>query len=385
MRLGMEKKSSLILLTLIWLSSLLGQFARLPSPWGTISWYEGFMAVFTGVAILTTLFTKSVRKKGPEKPLSSTKVLLIVWFFYLLSATLLQSISTREIGLAYLLRIGLYCVFGWSVFQALCLKWIDGVIVKQGVFFWLLFQALLGLGQYLWFPDTRWLQYLGWDDHFGRAFGTLLEPGLFGLFMSIGLVWSSQQLLIVKRWRETLLKSISWVVFLLALTTSFSRSALLSAIAGLLCLWLVSKKALGGFLLGMTLFAWLLIPQAGGAEGQNLLRTASIDARETVLRREMSELSLRQIVFGGWYIPASAQGHAQMLDSGWLQLLLSSGLVGTLLLLIGVNTYKKTLQKLLISPYFWIISTASLVSPGFLFSYIMLAGVVMSATYFVGD
>lgn len=47
--------------------------------------------------------------------------------------------------------------------------------------------AIFGVVQYLLFPDLRYLRYFGWDDHYFRMTGTFLDPNFFGLIMVIGL------------------------------------------------------------------------------------------------------------------------------------------------------------------------------------------------------
>ncbi len=56
-------------------------------------------------------------------------------------------------------------------------------LLKKSIFLLTLFGWL----QYLIFPDLTRMDYFGWDDHFYRLTGTLLDPNFFGALMVIGL------------------------------------------------------------------------------------------------------------------------------------------------------------------------------------------------------
>ncbi|MBU2577563.1 hypothetical protein KKA69_01905, partial [Patescibacteria group bacterium] len=48
--------------------------------------------------------------------------------------------------------------------------------------------AFIAIGQYIFFPDTRILKYLGWDDHYFRAIGSFLDPAFTGIILVLSLI-----------------------------------------------------------------------------------------------------------------------------------------------------------------------------------------------------
>ena len=267
--------------------SLLGQFQRMATPFGLVSYHEVVMVLF--------LFLST--KELFQKIKSSRTVLFFSLFFIwagvstLWNAYLLESMILLTTGGAYLLRTLFYIFFAVAG---------TSFASQKRAQIWLTVFACIGIGQYLFLPDTRLLFLLGWDDHLNRASATLLDPGFFGLLMASG------TLLAAKSKKQTVLFSL----FLLALALSFSRASYVAYIAGILTLSFLTKVKRYMLFIPLLALCLLLVPKDGGGEGQNLLRTNSIAARTEVAEFHTQSLSLSEVLIGrGWYYETARKLH----------------------------------------------------------------------------
>ncbi len=129
-----------------------------------------------------------------------------------------------------------------------------------------LISLVIGLIQYIKFPDMRIFQYLGWDDHLSRLTLPHFDPTFSGAFLAVSLLFS--------------LPLKSSLIYHLALTLgillTYSRSIWLS-LALTATLFIKRKTRLLLAVLAI-ITAILLLPTSFG-EGTNLLRTYSINSR----------------------------------------------------------------------------------------------------------
>ena len=147
--------------------------------------------------------------------------------------------------------------------------------------------ALFSLLQYLFLPDTRFLFYLGWDEHYFRAIGSFLDPGFTGLLLVLAfLIWVIG--LNTHKGKKKYLYWLAGFILLLAIGLTFSRLAYISLLAGLASMFLVDKKRrlylLTGLILLMIIF---FLPKPGG-EGVNLFRRSSFIARSGAYQQSFS-------------------------------------------------------------------------------------------------
>ncbi|MBT4681133.1 MAG: hypothetical protein HOB74_03620, partial [Candidatus Pacebacteria bacterium] len=85
------------------------------------------------------------------------------------------------IPLLYIARTISYLLFALSLPVAISLT------AKSYRYYWFLvglFIAVSGLVQYLLLPDTRFLWYSGWDDHYFRLIGTQFDPNFTGIILT---------------------------------------------------------------------------------------------------------------------------------------------------------------------------------------------------------
>lgn len=88
--------------------------------------------------------------------------------------------------------------------------------------------AVLGLVQYILFPDFSSMVAQGWDPHYFRVLSTFFDPNYVGAFLVLNLVLLLILTLEVKSWQKLdLIKGILGIVFLAAIILTFSRSTYL--------------------------------------------------------------------------------------------------------------------------------------------------------------
>jgi len=378
--------------------ALLGQFARLDLPVGRVSLHELVMVPFSLLLIwkYRANLLASIRKPF---------LLLMGAFVFWTAATTFFNAQSVQIpalwteGSAYLARLVLYLVFGLGMWLWSRTKTFSAVRVRSVVVLWLLLQAGIGLAQFLLFPDSRLLFFLGWDDHLSRAFGTLLDPGFFGLFMAWGALLS-----FVAATHSTGKRRLLWVSALSlcigALALSYSRASYVSFLAGVGVLsWRWRQRSVL-LLIPLLVLCLVLLPKDGGGEGQNLLRTRSIEAREEVLQYHAADLGTQQWLFGrGWYyesalalheqallernpdkaVAISTRQNAQAVDNVFLHIFFSTGAIGfalyaswQLLLLWKVRTSPELLA------IWFAVLAHSLFSTALLYSWSMLILAIVS-------
>ena len=195
--------------------------------------------------LFLSLFISSSRKKITQDPLF--KPLVIFCLVALLSRP----------DPAYLLRFVSYTSFYFAFRVVEFRRYYPYLVISSMIF------MTIGLLQYFLLPDTRFLTYIGFDDHYFRLIGSLLDPNFTGLVLVI----------------FTLLVPKLFFLFpLLALALTFSRASFLALAVSLLYLAVVKKQfrlLLLILILGIALY---FVPKPFG-EGVNLFRTFSIFSR----------------------------------------------------------------------------------------------------------
>lgn len=196
----------------------------------------------------------------------------------------------------------------------------------------------LGLCQYLFLPDLTMLYYLGFDDHFYRLTGSLLDPNFTALIFVFNWLYYVNQ---PKLNKKNICLSI---LFLLGLALTYSRAGYLALILSGIYLLLKSQMTKRR-LIALSLIAFLsclpFLPKGSGGEGVKLQRTSSITARLINARKYIQDNERLAIIFGhGPYQPhyqfnqEGLVSHARFSDNFLIFLYNSFGLVGTTLILI---------------------------------------------------
>lgn len=317
--------------------ALLGQFARFETPVGKVSAYEPLLAVFS----LFHLPWRGKREEFGGSPLFFL-ALLFVWVG---SLTVFRGWQYENLGYvlqagSYLARLALYVLFALSLWQAKQMGKVKPFFLDRAVSLWLCFQAIVGIAQYLFLPDTRILFWLGWDDHLSRAFGTLLDPGFFGVLMALGALLALPRLLGSKeRWWAFA----QFCLCFLAMIISYSRSSYAAFLVGVVLLAFFHRQRKWLLFIPLLIAGLVFVPKDGGGEGQNLARTSTLAIREEVVTVHTKKTPWDVWVFGrGWNYEQAIQlhrgevgepqytlpGHSAGVDVTPLHVILSSGALG---------------------------------------------------------
>lgn len=260
-----------------------GQLCRLQLP----GYLPGVRLHLIDVVVLifvTTWFLEKIKNKEKFVPPAFFREMVFFGFFALISL-LLQFGNFKPVELfsssLYLLRLWNYFFFYWASFDFLRkyqLK-LSKYLIWEGLVI-----AFFALIQYLFIPDSRFLYYLGWDEHYFRAIGTFLDPAFTALIINLSLISLLVDFLRQKKtnWYLLFLKGFFLIT---VIGLSFSRASYLSLAISLAVIFLFKKKALLFF---VSLFVFvsiiLLLPKPGG-EGVNLLRVSSIFAKTDNFRQ----------------------------------------------------------------------------------------------------
>lgn len=289
-----------ILIALLFLSLAFGQLQRLPG-----------LPLYLHDLILLVLLLINRRRLKLFRP--------VLWFglaglISLVIAAFKLPLNEVLIGSLYLLRFLAYSLL------------IGLKIDRKFLLFFSTAIAVLGLAQYLFLPDTRFLFTLNWDDHYFRLISTLFDPNFTGIILVLGLI-----LICFKRPLSRPLL----VLHLSALLLTYSRSSYLAlAAAGLY--WALVTKKLKWFFLSLVVLAVVLLalPRPGG-EGVKLERLFSIEQRMDNYREGIS-LWRQAPAFGlgfntlRFYRNDFVSHAASGLDSSLLFVLATTGVIGLL-------------------------------------------------------
>lgn len=319
----MSIKINQIFICLLWgvgLSLALGQLVRIQLTESLAIYpHDMFIGLFTflwGIRLL-------IKRRQPyTDSVINSLVVLSLW----LGVTLLIN-STRfgsTFGILYYLR--------WLLLMSLYPTVKDlsqeGVVFKlpQLLTFVSLVQLVLGLGQYSFFPDSRFLYSFGWDDHLNRLIGAYFDPGFTGLLLLLSFIWIAYR------------KKLSWLgpVYITAILLTYSRASILALVMVLfmsLAIKTSFKRSLGYLVLLPLLF--FMLPRQSG-EGVNLSRTYSVESRidSSVSSLEVfAQNPLIGIGFNNYrnLLPTSQTekpSHTSAPDNSYVFLLATSGVVG---------------------------------------------------------
>ncbi len=204
--------------------------------------------------------------------------------------------------------------------------------------------GLIGLIQYTFLPDLRYLRMIGWDEHYFRLTLPFFDPAYTGIILVINLFFSLNI-------KKLVLRNFLVLFYLVGIAATFSRSSYLSLLVGFLYLAFrfVKKK----YLIAIVFFAVFLIfalPKPGG-EGVNLLRINSVLAK-AINYNEAFEIIKKYPVFGVGYnnlcfvrdnifiLGNSCFG----LDNSFLFIIATTGIIGFFVYIYYLNNIYKNID-----------------------------------------
>lgn len=355
-----------------------------------------FLAIVLGISfLLGTLFSVPLSLGAHAYPLDIVVVVIAgmtiitrsksqiwgwIWPFVAAAAlSLAGAIPLRDI--ADISEASLYLV-RWVSF-ALVGVWVTNftftpVQILKACYFVTGIFAAIGIMQFILYPDLRNLEYLGWDPHFTRLFGVVLDPNFAGIILVLGFILG----LWLLKYRHGLNPSIIilQLLHMVAIVLTFSRSTFITLFAGVLMWGVLSKKmkyvliVFSFFLVGL-----LLYPKSG--EGQNLWRIVSTEARMENMIRSWSLFRTRPILGYGFntlrFIQCPPEGctgasaslsrAAGGLDNSYLFILVTTGAIGFSAfsyLIYRIGAFAKALIAQKETRWFGILFFSSIVSVG---------------------
>lgn len=335
------------LLTLIWLAlAILGPFWTLP--------VFGSRIILSDIALLLlalfTVFKLSMLKIRNWWPLMA----LLVYGFIIEPSFTSLLFGGR---LMAILIVGLQFVDSQ---KSRTVKWIAN--------HWVLLMVIIGLLQVTFLPDTRWLLAYGFDEHLGRAHGTLLDPTFYGLLSA----WQVIASLFAK-------SSLGLALGLVGAVLSYSRLSWLALAISLIVYKFISRKnkSLSTWLIvAAFIVAILFAPKDNGGLGHNILRTNTVEMRTQEVEKRINESKGRWALGNGW-----SKLTLNGFDNGYIALWSATGFVGFLFVFIQVYQLLK-LNILTHQDFVLIVLVAihALGAPTFFYPWILISAVTFFGT-----
>ncbi len=248
-----------MLLLLLILSLSFGQLARFELAPGIIIYLHDLFVVLLLIFYLPKVKTFSTPLTRPIVAFGITAMLSLL---FALSRYPPPQVLTGSLYLFRWLAYALvYFVARESLYKSQLIRWLTfaGLIV-----------AIVGLLQYFFLPDTRFLYFSGWDEHYYRLIGTFFDPNFTGIFLVLSLILLMQQ-------PRNILNSLFLVTCFLSLLLTYSRSSYLAFLA-ILVFHLRRQKLLLLVSCILLLVILLLLPRPAG-EGIKLERLYSLTNR----------------------------------------------------------------------------------------------------------
>lgn len=307
------KKLFRLLVVSILISLACGQLARFHvTP--QIAFYPHDILIVIFILINIPVLANALRAL-PRTCIASS-IFLLIWS----AISLAFNHAWSLVPLLYLARLLTYMSFGLVL--ACTPLWRPREYVSLLTAFFVTF-AFLGLAQYVLFPDARFLENLGWDDHYYRIVGTWFDPAFTALAYLFGWLFFIHHRRHFARSRQAKTFFIfSLTLLAVALIFTYSRSAYLAFFACIIAaIPSISRPTLftnwrshqRTYLLTISLIsvcafvAFVCLAQLIPSDSTNLLRTNSLQIRATTLLAHEQAFTPSQWFFGrGPFVPLPA-------------------------------------------------------------------------------
>lgn len=236
---------------------------------------------------------------------------------FLITITFSLAINTVRISIPQIIMPSLYllraCFYPFILFGGDKLNKKDFSDLLSFVF--KLF-ILFGFIQYLFYPDMRIMKNLGFDDHYYRLVGTLLDPNFTGAVLSLISFYFLFQA-----------DYLSLLISLGALVLTFSRASYLSFLVPLIFLIVKNKNYKLITIFGLIALGVYFVPKPFG-EGVNLLRTFSIYSRLDSWKTGIDLFFQKPILGWGYNTLRNLNGIKVSIDNSFVFIMATSGILG---------------------------------------------------------
>lgn len=280
-----------------------GQLIKLPiGTHGRVTMLDIAVIFF---CILGLVRSKLKFKKPPLFFLLAMLFIIVALFSLTLTPLYLSPVEFFT-SLSYTFRFSLFVLLGWIIYSNFfpsLQKNIPSIFIFSGIAL-----AILGLLQFIFLPDLRFLTNLGWDPHYFRTASTFFDPNFLGAYLALTLLG------LVANHKKIPLKYTIFPMILvyIALLTTFSRGSYLAFLIGFLMLS-VLNKSIKWAILTLLLFSMLM---ASFFTYQRLV----------ALPRNIDRAQSAEFRFSAW-------------QQGW-QIFSSNPILG-----VGFNAYKFALKE----------------------------------------
>ncbi len=263
---------TLSLISILAFAVTAGQLIRIPVGIGGITILDITISLFCLSGILRL---KLNLKKTPRQ-IFAALIFLSLATISLIFTPLNLTKEEYFISFSYTVRFFLYVFFAWLAFSNTfgnLRENLNKVFLLSGISF-----AILGLLQFIFFPNLSFLNLSGWDPHYFRTVSTFLDPNFAGAFLVLSLILFMPLRGTQITWQSGLIIALIF----LALLTTFSRSSyLMFLVSGLTFSYLKKSRifALATIILFIVLLAGFQIYTNLVSEPRNIDRTQSASFR----------------------------------------------------------------------------------------------------------
>lgn len=334
-----------------------GQLIRIPLATGGVI----FLDIIIALLCLRGLVRLKFKLKKPPKQIIVTLLFVAVATVSLILTPLDLKFPEYLISFLYTVRFLLYVLFAWVTFSGAksdlagvfgdLKKNIPKVFLLSGISF-----AVLGLLQFIFFPNLEYLASLGWDPHYFRTVSTFFDPNFAGAFFVLTLLLLTFHLGgdLDRTPREFY---VFFIIIYVALLTTFSRSSYLMFLtSGIVFSFLKKSKII--FLVVLILFLVLML--GFNIYSQVIAKPKNIDREQSASLRHNSwqqgltlfqkspilgvgfnayRYGIRQYNLGGDQFLQSHGSSSN--DSSLLYVLSTTGIVGLIIYLFFLWSLRK--------------------------------------------
>lgn len=316
------------------------------------------------------LYKLKFRLKKIPPSFSFAFVFILVATISLIFTPLHLRLGEYFVSFSYTVRLFLYFLFSWIIYSGGFLnlkKSIDKILLISGVGL-----AILGLLQFLIFPNLEFLANSGWDPHYFRTVSTFLDPNFAGAYFVLTLLLLSSlrgKMYQTVRPDKTIshirlsqpLRGFAMTLVYIALLTTFSRSSYLMFLTSGLVYGILKKSkfiAISSIVLFLGLLLGLQVYLQLVANPRGIDRTQSASYRLDTWQEGLSLFQKSPILGVGFnsYKYAIREYHLadfQFLqsrgsssnDSSFLYILSTTGIVGFITYLLFLISLVKSKIK----------------------------------------
>lgn len=209
------QKDSLFIILLF--SILAGQLIKIP----LFGSQPPLLDLIVGIIDMWGLYKLKFHLKNPPNFIKIAILFILIACFSLIFTRLKLSQPEILVSFFYTVRFFIYILFGLLIYSGAypnLSKTIPKLLIFSGIGL-----SILGILQFLTFPDLSFLSILGWDPHFFRTVSTFLDPNFAGAYFVLTLLLLTS-LREVTQANERVVIGF-WIILYLALLTTFSRSS----------------------------------------------------------------------------------------------------------------------------------------------------------------